>query len=330
MIYLLLVLLLILVNAYFSAAEIAFVSVRKFRVQELADSGDNRARQVLDILKKPDEYFSSIQIGVTLIGLFEGLYGGEFLQAYLEPRLLAQGMPLWSAHALSIAVGIGLITYITVIMGELVPKSIAVQTPQRIAFLITPTFRLFSFIAYPFIRVLTGSTHMLLKMFSVTGPETPNLSDNDLKNLLSLAYTQGTLEKNELELHQNIFTFYDQTIEKLMTPAEKVVLINEEMTAESIENVLRNSVHNFFPVVGQNNKVVGYLSARDFFIKREKPLKEVTIAACTVFGDQNAPKLLQNFKTYNTNFGVVVNERNELLGVITMHDMANILIGEFA
>jgi putative hemolysin len=326
----LLLLMLILVNAYFSAAEIAFVSVRKFRLQELADNGNNRAQQVLDILKKPDEYFSSIQIGVTLIGLFEGLYGGEFLQAYLEPRLLGWGMPLWSAHALSIVVGIGLITYITVIMGELVPKSMAVQEPQMIALSITPTFRLFSFIAYPFIRILTGSTHILLKIFKVTGPETPNLSDSDLKNLLTMAYTQGTLEKNELELHQNIFTFYDQTIEKLMTPAEKVVVINAEMTAESVESVLRNSVHNFFPVVGENNKVVGYLSARDFFIKRDKPLKEVTIKACMVAGFQNAPELLQKFKTYNTNFGVVVNERGELAGVITMHDMANILIGEFA
>src|SRR5580658_5650414 len=116
-------------------------------------------------------------------------------------------MPLWLAHALSIAVGIGLITYITVIIGELVPKSIAVQAPQTIALLITPTFRLFSFIAYPFIRILTGSTHMLMKMFKVTSAETPNLSDDDLKNLLTLAYKQGTLEKNELELHENIFSF---------------------------------------------------------------------------------------------------------------------------
>ena len=174
MVYLVLLLLLILINAYFSAAEIAIVSVKKFRMQEKAEKGNKSARQILDIIKRPDEYFSSIQIGITLVGIFEGLYGGRLLQAHLEPKLFLWGMPSWSVHFVSVAVGIGLITYITIIIGELLPKSIALQFPEKIALRVIPSFRLFSLIAYPFVKLLTGSTHFLLKMLRVRGSESQN------------------------------------------------------------------------------------------------------------------------------------------------------------
>jgi putative hemolysin len=328
MIYLILLLLLIFINAYFSAAEIAIVSVKKFRMQEEADKGNKRAGEILDLLKKPDEYLSSLQIGVTLVGIFEGLYGGEFLQTHLEPKLFSWGMSSWSAHTLSIVLGIGLITYVTIIIGELLPKSIALQFPQKIALRIVPSFRLFSLIAYPFIKLLTGSTHLLLKLLRVRGSETQKLTDSDLKNLLGLAYRQGTLEKNEWLLHENIFNFYEQTIEKIMTPVEKLVLIDEGMSLEMIENVLRNSEHNYFPVVQQKNKIVGFLSAKDFFMKPGKPLKEITSYSCIVTGSQTAPELLQKFKTNNHNFGMVINESGELAGVVTMHDIGEILVGK--
>ena len=330
MIYFILLVSLILVNAYFSAAEIALVSIKKFRIQEEVDKGNKRAGKVLDLLKNPEEYLSSIQIGVTLIGILEGLYGGNLLQAYLEPRLFSWGMPLWSAHALSIVLGIGLITYIAIVVGELLPKSIALQFPQKIALLIIPSFRLFSLIAYPFIKLLTGSTHLLLKLFRVNSSETQTLSDNDLKNLLSLAYRQGTLEKNEFLLHQNIFDFYEQTIEKIMTPIERVILIDEGMTLEMIENIIQNSEHNYFPVVEQKNKVIGYITAKDFFVKRGKPLKEITYYPCMVPRTANAPELLQQFKDHNINFGIVTTGSGELVGVVTMHDIAEVLIGKIA
>src|SRR5215204_2728252 len=161
MIYLFLILLLILINAYFSATEIALISVKKFRMQEETDKGNKNAGEILKLLKRPDEYLSSIQIGITLVGVFEGLYAGKSLQAYLEPVLFSWGMPSWSIHALSIVLGIGLITYISITIGELLPKSIALQFPEKVALRIVPSFRLFSFIAYPFVKLLTGSTRLL-------------------------------------------------------------------------------------------------------------------------------------------------------------------------
>ena len=321
-------LLLILINAYFSAAEIALVSVRKFRIQEEADKGNKKARQILELLKNPDEYLSSIQVGITLVGIIEGLYGGEALEAYLEPLLISWGMSLWLAHFLSIVIGIGFITYITVVIGELLPKSIALQSPQKIALSIGPSFSLFSLLAYPFVKLLTASTHLLIRLFGVRGSENQKLTDADLKSLLSLAYRQGTIEKDEWALHENIFSFYERTIEKIMTPVEKVVTIDENMPLETVDEILRNNAHHFFPVIQQKNKIVGYLSARDFFIEEGKTLKEITYPSCTVTVNQSAPDLLQKFKYYKHNFGIVVNESGSLAGVVTMHDVAEILIGK--
>ena len=113
-----------------------------------------------------------------------------------------------------------------------------------------------------------------------------------------------------------------------MTPLEKVITIDETMTLETIEKILRKSTHHFFPVVQQKNKIVGYLSARDFFVERGKTLKEITYSSCTVTVNQNAPELLQKFKYYKHNFGIVINESGGLAGVVTMHDVAEILIGK--
>jgi len=329
MTYLILLLLLILINAYFSAAEIAMISVKKFRMHEEADKGNKSAGEILKLLKTPDEYLSSIQIGITLVGIFEGLYTGKFLQAYFEPVLFSWGMPSWSVYTLNSVLGIGLITYITITIGELLPKSIALQFPEKIALRIVPSFRLFSFMAYPFVKLLTGSTRLMLNLLRIRRPETQKLSDSDLRNLLSMAYRQGTLEKNEWLLHENIFNFYDQTtVERIMTPVEKVALIDERMTSEMIENVLRDSEHNYFPVIQQEDKIVGCLSAKDFFMKRGKPLNEITQQPCTVTRDQKPPELLQKFKDHNSKFGIVINENGKLAGVVTMRDILEILVGK--
>ena len=144
-----------------------------------------------------------------------------------------------------------------------------------------------------------------------------------------MAYRQGTLEKNEWLLHENIFNFYDQTtIEKIMTPVEKVALTVEKMRTELIENILWNSEHNYFPVAQQDGKIVGCLSARDFFMKHNRPLHEIMQEPCTVTRNQKPPELLQKFKDRNSKFGIVVNGSGKLEGVVTMRDILEILVGK--
>jgi putative hemolysin len=322
-----LILILILINGYFSAAEIAIVSVKKFKIQPEADRGNRNANQILEYLKDPAEYLSTIQVGLTLIGLIEGLYGGEVFQKYLQPKFVSWGLSQTLAHVTSIIIGIGFITYITIIIGELVPKYLALQSPQKIALRIVPSFKIFTFLAYPFVKILTGSSRFLLKLLHAGKSESQNLSDADLKSLLSLAYRQGTLEKEELALHENIFNFYEQSVQSMMTPLEKVDLIQTSMTEEEVEALLRKSPHNYFPVVEQK-KLKGFLCAREFFMERNKELQEHVRPACTVTGNQKASELLQKFRSRNQNFGIVVSETGELSGLVTMHDIGTVLIGK--
>ena len=328
MIFLIILILLILTNAYFSAAEIAIISVRKFKMQAEADKGNKNAKQILEFLKDPEEYLSSIQVGVTLVGMIEGLYGGEILEAWLKPKFITWGFSSWAAHIFSIVLGIGFITYISIVIGELLPKSIALQQPQKIALRIAPSFRIFTWLAFPFVKLLTLSTHLMVRILRVHNAENPKLSESDLRSLLSLAYRQGTLEKNKYLLHENIFTFYERTVGTIMTPRDKLIVIDEAMTPEAVEKVLRKSLHNYFPVVRQNLEVIGYLSAKDFFMTPVKAIKEITKPACTLTGNSKASEVLQKFKESNQNFGIVINERGELNGVVTMHDIAEEIVGQ--
>jgi putative hemolysin len=319
MIILILILLLILLNGYFSAAEIAIVSVEKFKIQEEADKGNKSAKTILEYLKEPSGYLSTIQVGLTLIGLIEGLYGGEVFETYLEPKFVAMGMSAGWAHLMGIAIGVGLISYITILVGELLPKSLAIRSPQKIALRIVPSFRFFTFISYPFVQILTISTRFLLKIIHANTPENQKLSDEDLKSLLSQAYRQGTLEKEELKLHENIFDLYEL----------QVVSIRLETSTEQADQILRQSHHNYFPVVQGQNILVGYICARDYFRDGIKSIREQTRPACTVKKNQKASELLKKFKEKNQNFGIVVNDAGQLFGLVTMHDIGETLIGSF-
>src|SRR5271167_4074209 len=151
MTFAILLVLLILLNAYFSAIEIAMVSIRSFRIQQAADQGNTSATKLLTLLKSPEQYLSAIQVGITLVTIVEGLYGGEAFQHYLEPRLVQMDIPVWLAHTLSLAIGIGGITYFSILLGELFPKTLALQSPQKVALALTPSFLLFTKLFYPFI-----------------------------------------------------------------------------------------------------------------------------------------------------------------------------------
>ena len=330
MLYPIVLIALIGLNAYFSAAEIAFVSVHQFRLQEAVDKGEKKAGLLLQLLKKPEQYLSSIQVGITLIGIVEGVYGGELLLQYLEPRFIGWGLSSGLAHFISLLIGIGGITYLSIVLGELLPKSIALSWPEKVAQAILPSFRFFSLLAYPFVGLLTRSTQFVLRFFKLKGSEEKAITDEDLKGFLSQAYKQGTLEKSELELHQNIFRFYNETILHIMTPADKAIVIHERLSREEAAKQLQASTHMFYPVLDNNEQPRGYLSAKEFFMHPEKSITQLTLPACFILEEQTLPDLLQQFKGYRYNFAIVVNRKGVFTGLITIHDVGTVLIGDFA
>ena len=330
MIFLVVLILLTLLNAYFSAIEIAMVSIRPFRIQQAADQGDVRAKKLLTILKDPEEYLSVVQVGITVVAIVEGFYGGEAFQQYLEPKLLHWEWPMWLAHGVSLFLGIGSITYFTILFGELLPKTLALETPQKIALRLTPSFSIFTKLFYPLVQLLTWSTHILLRIFTSKSSESKKLTDADLKSVLSLAYRQGTIEEHELKLHENIFSFYDQRVSQIMTSLNKAVFIRESVTQEEINKIVSESPHNYFPVVTKNNQVTGILSAKDFLMSPDAALINLVHPACKVTSEDKTSDVLVRFQKASVNFSVVTGNNNELIGIVTMHDIGEALIGKFA
>jgi putative hemolysin len=329
MLFLFLFILLTLLYAYFSAVEFALVSVRPFRIQQAAEEGNASAKRLLTVLSDPEEFLSAVQVGMTLVAIVEGIYGGEALQKYLEPRLLQLGLANWLANGLSLIFGIGTITYFTILFGELFPKTLALRNPQKLALKLIPSFVIFIRLFYPFVKLLTWGTHILLRLFPSKSSESKKLTGGDLVSLLSLAYRQGTIEEHELKLHQNIFTFYDQRVNQIMTPSNEAVVINESMTQQEAGAVIKESNHNFFPVINSKNQVMGFLSAKEF-LSLDSTLADLTRPACTFKADDGTAAVLKNFQKSSVNFGIVTNDIDELIGIITIHDIGETLIGEFA
>jgi putative hemolysin len=327
MISVIIILALIALNFYFSIAEIGLISVDKARLQQQADNGSNKAAEVLKLIKDPDEFLSAVQVGITLVGILEGLYGGDLMAAWLEPVFVKWGLHSSMAHLIGLIIGVGSITYLTIVFGELIPKTLALLNPNKVSFLITPSMIIFSKITYPFIKLLTASTKFILGLFSINTIQTEKLTENDLRSMLTTAYKQGLIDKGEFNLHKNIFTTYDLKAENIMTPASIITFVNENMNREEISKLIKKSIHRTFPVVNDNKEVLGALGVKEFFLYPEKSVKEVMVPLSFLSMNQEVYDIFQQLRSENSNMAIVINEYGQCEGIITYHDIVSSLLG---
>jgi putative hemolysin len=206
-----------LLNGFFALSEIALVSVKKSRMEHLAAQGSSRAKTVLELLKNPENFLSSVQVGITLIGIVSGAYGGATLTDDMVKILSAFAFLGNYTHLLALLIVIGSITYFTIVIGELVPKTIAMNNAEGIALICVPIIKYFTLITFPFVKILSVSTAAILKIFRIKDNEGDKLSEEELRFMLKNARIQGILEKEESEVHHNLFSFTDQTAKSLMT-----------------------------------------------------------------------------------------------------------------
>ncbi|PSL43877.1 putative hemolysin [Chitinophaga niastensis] len=323
----LIILLLIALNFYFSIAEIGLISVDKNSLQQAADSGNKKAAQILSLIKEPDVFLSAVQVGITLVGILEGLYGGDLMATWLEPIFLSWHMNNALAHLTALLVGVGTITYLTIVIGELIPKTLALLNPEKVSSIITPSMIIFSKIAFPFIKLLTVSTKFILGIFSINTIHEEKLTENDLRSMLTTAYKQGLIDKGEFLLHKNIFSAYDLTAENIMTPASMVTSVNESMSWEEITDTIKRSIHRTFPVSGNKDEIIGALMVKDFFLLPEKALSDNITPVSFLSLNQEVYDIFQQLRREKTSMGVVVNEYGECEGIITYHDIVSGLLG---
>lgn len=321
------IIVLIALNFYFSIAEIGLISVDKSLLQQQADSGNKKALSVLNLIKEPDEFLSAVQVGITLVGILEGLYGGDLMAAWLEPVFVSWGLHESMAHLVALIVGVGGITYLTIVIGELIPKTLALLNPQKVSYLITPSMIIFSRITYPFIKLLTASTKIILGLFSVNTIREEKLTENDLRSMLTTAYKQGLIDKGEFTLHKNLFSAYDLTAENIMTPSGMITFVKNEMNRTEITETIKRSIHRTFPVVNDKKEMLGALGAKEFMLYPDKPLEALLSPVSFLSLNQAVYDIFQQLRRENTNMGVVINEYGACEGMISYHDIVSGLLG---
>lgn len=320
-----------LLNGFFALAEISLVSVKKTRIDQLASNGNSRAKIVQELLKKPESFLSSVQVGITLIGIISGAYGGliltdDMIVLLSQFAFLGEYVPL-----ISLIVVIGSITFFTIVIGELVPKTIAFKYSERLALFCAPIIKYFSIFAFPFVKVLSFTTKFILKIFRIKGDQSDHLSEDELKYLLHTAEKQGVLELEETRVHQNLFYFTDQTAKSLMTDRSKVEWIDLQTPTTEISAFLANSVHSKFIVCeGKIDKIIGIITAKTFLENYQKEnfnLSMILEKPIQIKHSTSSFKILNLFKKSKQYLAIVKDPTDTFIGIVTLHDLIEAIVG---
>lgn len=329
---LLVIFVLTLLNGFFALSEIALVSVNKSRIQSKADQGSANARLVLKLLENPENFLSSVQVGITLIGIVSGAYGGATLTddmvAFLSRFSFLEGF----VEPVSMVLVIGGITYFTIVLGELVPKTIAMNNSEKIAFLCVPVVNVFTKITYPFVKLLSLSTKFILKLFNIKENDGDRVNEEELRFILKTAGKQGVLESEESQAMQNLISFTDQTAMSLMVHSSEVEWIDYNWTKEEILDRVKESVHSKFLVgEGSLDSLRGIITIKDLLENYNNPgftLDQIMGTPILINQHTLAFKVLNLFKEKKQYIGAVVDEFGGVRGIITLHDLMEAIMGD--
>lgn len=326
-------LLLIIANGIFSMSEIAIVSARKALLKQHAEEGDSSAQKALELAEEPTEFLSTIQVGITLIGILVGAYAGatlsENLAEYLE--MISPLAPY--SNALSIIVVVVVITYFTIVIGELVPKRLALNNPEKIASRIAIPMTTFSRIASPVIALLSASTELILRALGVKKYEQPKLTEEELKVMLDEGFTAGVIEEAEQDIMERVFRLGDRSADAVMTPRKEIVWLDINDTPEVIRDKLSSGPYSLFPVCkGRLDNVLGIVQSKDLLycsIKDEKvDLKSNLLPPLFVPESMKALRVIGKFKQTGIHLAIVVDEYGSVQGVVTLTDLLEELVGD--
>jgi magnesium and cobalt exporter, CNNM family len=326
------IILLLIANGVFAMSEMAIVSSRRARLQHRAEMNDTGARAALELADAPDRFLSTIQIGITLIGILAGAFGGATISRQLAAQLSRIPAIAPYSEAISLVVVVVVITYLTLVVGELVPKRLALNNPEQIASRIARPMQFLSRLASPVVRVLSASSAVLLRLLRIKPPAHPPVTEEEVKIMIDQGMQAGVFEEAEHDLVDNIFRLADQKIPQLMTPRPDVVWLDIDSPIEEIRQRIINSPYSRMPVCrGTLDNILGVVKARDLLAKilsgEPLDLRATLRQPLYVPETRTGLQLLELFKGSTTHIAVVVDEHGALEGLVTMNDVLEAIVG---
>jgi putative hemolysin len=327
------IVLLTLLNGLLSMSEAAMVASRKARLQQLANEGDKASRTVLDLLEDPNVFLSTVQIGITLVGVLAGAVGGATLSEALAVSLAS--IPLLAPYSESLAIVIVVvgITALTIWLGELVPKRLALHSPERIARAVAGPMLIVSKLFSPLVKLLSVATNLVLRLLGVKPSSEPLITEEELQVLIDQGTQAGIFEESEQDMVEGVFSLGEQRVYSLMTPRTEIVWLDIEDTIEEIRFKISENEYSRFPVRQDTLDVIlGIVKARDMLVASlsEGPirLKQLLKPAFYIPETMSAARALEIFKEKGTEMLLVIDEFGGLQGLLTVHDIIEEIVGE--
>lgn len=314
-------------------SEIALISSKTSRLEAAASRGSRSAEIALRHAKDPTDLLSTVQVGITLIGIINGAFGGARFSEPLAQQLIALGIGSELASTLGYIIVVTIITYLSLIVGELVPKRIALVTPERVTMTIIPALDFFSKVMKPFVWVLSKSTLIVYKLLGLKSEQSSGETELEIKQLLSEGMAQGDFAHDEVKQVERLFAFHDRYIYQLMQPRTTVEWIDLDDSIEEIQERIYKSQHSKLPVGrGSLDQFIGFVEVRDLLtlpsLKHESQILKLVKQALVVPRQRKASLVLQAMQQSGIGMAFVLDEYGGFLGIVTLFDILEEIVGE--
>jgi putative hemolysin len=324
---------LILLNGVFSMSEIALISARKNRLETAAKKGNSSAKIALDLANSPNKFLSTVQIGITLIGILTGIYSGEKVTD--DVKFFLDGFEALKPYSPSLSVGIVVVvlTFFSLVLGELLPKRIGLNYPEAIAKGVAVPMKVVSIITAPFIWLLTTSTDFILNVFKIKPTADGKVTEEEIKAIIKEGTEGGEVQEIEQDIVERVFHIGDRKVNSLMTHRKSLVYLSiEDDDLKSLKEKVLDELHSVYPVCEDNlDEVVGIVLLKDLFASFEKgqfDLRAITKEPVYFIEHTSAYKALEIFKKSKVHYALVTDEHGMIQGIITLNDILEALVGD--
>lgn len=321
---------LILINALFVISEIALVSARKSKLESQAERGDEKAKRALELANNPEKFLSAAQIGITLIAILTGVYSGERFARYLQPSIETIGFLKPYAYTISTTIIVILVTFLSIIFGELIPKRIGLLRAEKIAKLVASPMNTFAAITHPFVWLLNKTSNLFFQLFNIKRSKDDAVTEEEIKTLIGEGTEAGTIDEAEQEIIERVFHLGDRNITSLMTHRSDIIWFNLDDNEDKIKEKIIGEPHSVYPICdGEIDNLKGVVSIKDLYVSPDSTLFKDLMQPALFVPENNSPyQVLEKFKESRLHSCFIVDEYGTILGLITLNDILEAIVGD--